>query len=83
MTKHSGTLSIQFELDCDERWKFEKAYNTMKAMIDDYNGYYDGIKLSYCEDDWVEFDNDDDFKLTKEEVEDSIKNRMSTHWEDK
>ena len=55
MTKHTGTLSIQFELDCDERWKFEKAYTTMKAMIDDYNGYYDGIKLSYCEDDWVEF----------------------------
>ena len=83
MTKHSGTLSIQFELDCDDRWKYEKAYNTMKAMIDDYNGYYDGIKLSYCEDDWVEFDDNGDFKLTKEEVEDSIKNRMSTHWEDK
>jgi hypothetical protein len=30
----------------------------MKAMIDDYNGYYDGIKLSYCEDDWVEFKED-------------------------
>ena len=83
MTKHSGTLSIQFELDCDDRWKYEKAFNTMKAMIDDYNGYYDGIKLSYCEDDWVEFDDNGDFKLTREEVEDSIKNRMSTHWEDK
>ena len=83
MTKHTGTLSIQFELDCDERWKFEKAYNTMKAMIDDYNGYYDGIKLSYCEDDWVEFDDNDDSKLTKEEVENSIQNRMSTHWEGK
>ena len=55
MTKHTGALSIQFELDCDDRWKYEKAFNTMKAMIDDYNGYYDGIKLSYCEDDWVEF----------------------------
>ena len=80
MTKHTGTLSIQFELDCDDRWKYEKAYKTMKAMIEDYNGYYDGIKLSYCEDDWVEFD-DSNFKLTREEVEDSIKNRMSTHWE--
>ena len=65
MTKHTGTLSIQFELDCDERWKFEKAYNTMKAMIDDYNGYYDGIKLSYCEDDWVEFDNNPTFHMDK------------------
>jgi len=82
MTKHTGTLSIQFELDCDDRWKYEKAYKTMKAMIEDYNGYYDGIKLSYCEDDWVEFD-DSNFKLTREEVEDSIKNRMSTHWEGK
>ena len=80
MNKHTGTLSIQFELDCDDRWKYEKAYKTMKAMIEDYNGYYDGIKLSYCEDDWVEFD-DSNFKLTREEVEDSIKNRMSTHWE--
>ena len=82
MTKHTGTLSIQFELDCDDRWKYEKAYKTMKAMIEDYNGYYDGIKLSYCEDDWVEFD-DSNFKLTREEVEHSIKNRMSTHWEGK
>ena len=45
--------------------------------------YYDGIKLSYCEVDWVEFDDNDDSKLTKEEVEDSIQNRMSTHWEGK
>ena len=67
MTKHTGTLSIQIELDCDERWKYEKAYSVMKGMIEDYNGVYynDGIKLSYCEDDWVEFDNNDDRMLEK------------------
>jgi len=60
MSKVSGKLCINFEVDTD---KFKRdyvnfLYNIASRVLKDWNGYYEGIHLSIGEDDYVEVTND-------------------------
>jgi len=58
MSKVSGKLCINFEVDTD---KFKRdyvnfLYNIASRVLKDWNGYYEGIHLSLGEDDYVEIE---------------------------
>jgi len=58
MSKVSGRLCIKFEVDTK---KFKRdyvnfLYNIAKAVLVDWDEYYEGIHLSIGEDDYVEVD---------------------------
>ena len=46
-----GTIRVNFDINSDS---LSKVYSTLRGMIEDYNGYYSNIKLSYDEDSWCE-----------------------------
>ena len=58
MSKVSGRLCIKFEVDT-KKFKCDYVnflYNIAKAVLVDWDEYYEGIHLSIGEDDYVEVD---------------------------
>ena len=61
MSKVSGRLCIKFEVDTKKLEKRHVSYTTFlyniaKAVLIDWDEYYEGIHLSIGEDDYVEVD---------------------------
>jgi hypothetical protein len=63
MSKVSGRLCIKFKIDTKKYkgdWpKYEYTtflYNIAKGVVDDWDGYYEGVHISIGEDDYVELD---------------------------